>query len=107
MPNFLDHLPEGITYPDTDPFIQELKRRMPGTPFDRYLPSEWVRRDIEKLRERMAVEDPEFAATMDTSDIPDGKWVYNAAWEGEWDDECRSRALENIAARSTERRPTS
>ena len=100
MPNFLDHLPEGITYPDTDPFIQELNRRMPGTPFDRYLPSEWVRRDIEKSRERMAVEDPEFAATMDTSDIPDGKWVYNSAWEYEWDEECFSRALRDMGGRS-------
>ena len=31
----------------------------------------------------------EFAATMDTSDIPDGKWVYNSAWEYEWDEEPR------------------
>jgi len=39
------------------------------------------------MRERIAVEDPEFAATMDTSDVPDGKWVYNSAWEYEWDEE--------------------
>ncbi len=71
MPTFLDHLPQGVSYPDTDPYIQELNRRMPSTQFDRYLPSETVRRDIEKMRERIAVEDPEFAATMDTSDIPD------------------------------------
>ena len=44
---------------------------------------------IEKLRERIAVEDPEFATTMDTSDIPDGKWVYNSTWEYEWDEEPR------------------
>ena len=62
---------------------------MPGTEFDRYLPSETVRHSIEKLRERIAVEDPEFATTMDTSDIPDGKWVYNSAWEYEWDEEPR------------------
>ena len=66
MPTFLDHLPQGVSYPDTDPYIQELNRRMPSTQFDRYLPSETVRRDIEKMRERIAVEDPGFAATMDT-----------------------------------------
>ena len=38
---------------------------------------------------KIAVEDPEFASTMDTSDIPDGKWVYNSAWEYEWDEEPR------------------
>ena len=89
MHAFLDHLPHGVTYPDTNPYIQELNRRMPRVEFDRYLPSETVRRSIEKMRERIAVEDPEFAATMDTSDIPDGKWVYNSAWEYEWDEEPR------------------
>ncbi len=56
MPTFLDHLPDGVSYPHTDPYIQELNRRMPGTEFDRYLPSETVRRDIEKMRDRIAVE---------------------------------------------------
>ena len=100
MPTFLDHLPQGVSYPDTDPYIQELNRRMPSTQFDRYLPSETVRRDIEKMRDRIAVEDPEFAATMDTSDIPEGKWVYNSAWEYEWDEECFARALRDMGGRS-------
>lgn len=42
MHAFLDHLPHGVSYPDTNPYILELNRRMPHVQFDRYLPSETV-----------------------------------------------------------------
>jgi len=39
--HYFKEIPEpDIHYPDDDPFILELKRKYPGTVWDRYIPSE-------------------------------------------------------------------
>lgn len=84
---YLRELPPGHQYPDTDPYILELKRRNPEVLWDRYLPSEVLVERVQRFREQLATWAPQAAKSVRELPLPPGTWVYNATWESEWEEE--------------------
>ena len=86
-PYYVSELPEGINYPDNDPYILELKQRHPEAVWDRYVPSEYVMARIQEFYEQLHRQDPETAKAIPEFDMPTGVWEYNSAWEVEWNED--------------------
>lgn len=88
-PYYASELPEGINYPDNDPYILELKQRRPEAVWDRYLPAEFILERMRAFYEQLRVQDPETAKVLPEFDMPKGVWEYNPAWEVEWQEEAK------------------
>jgi hypothetical protein len=84
---YVSELPAGMSYPDEDPYILELKRRNPDALWDRYVPSEVIIERMKIFYETLWAEDAATARNFPEFDMPAGLWEYNPMWEFEWEEE--------------------